>query len=79
MAETTHAEELSNKRKRLLEDTGEREQKKVHLEDSEVSIKDLHLNVGPKYLLCKSRKAPFFPIIPLIRHSIALVPQHHLQ
>lgn len=74
MAETAYAEDISNKRKRDLEDTGDREQKKVHIEDSEVSIKDLHLNVGPKYLLCKSRKAPFLPITPLSRHSIRLFP-----
>lgn len=53
-ADASHVEELSNKRKRDLEDQGEREQKKVHVEDSRISIKDLHLDVGQKYLLCRT-------------------------
>ena len=49
-----------NKRKRDVEDDGDREQKKVHVEDSRISIEDLHLDVGKKYLLCRTRKTPFF-------------------
>ena len=56
---STQVEE-SNKRKRDVEDHGDREQKKVHVEDSRISIEDLHLDVGKKYLLCRTRKAPFF-------------------
>ena len=51
-------EEISNKRKRDVEDNGERDQKKVHVEDSRATIDDLHLDVGEKYLLCRTRKAP---------------------
>ncbi|KAG9240465.1 Rox3 mediator complex subunit-domain-containing protein [Calycina marina] len=54
IAEAAHSEEISNKRKRDLEDTGDRDQKKVHIESSGVSINDLHRNVGPKYRLCKT-------------------------
>lgn len=56
--------EISNKRKRDLEDHGDREQKKVHVEDSRLSIDDLHLDVGEKYLLCRTRKAPFSHGLP---------------
>ena len=63
-------DEPSNKRKRDVEDHGDRDQKKVHVEDSRLSIEDLHLDVGKKYLLCRTRKAPFFlrdlPIFPLV-------------
>lgn len=48
-----------HKRKRPLEDLGDREQKKVHIEDSKTGIEALHLDVGDKYLLCQTRKAPF--------------------
>jgi len=51
-------DEVSNKRKRDIEDTGDRDQKKAHVEDSRASIDDLHLDVGEKYLLCRTRKAP---------------------
>jgi len=51
-------EESSNKRKREVEDNGDQEQKKVHVEDRRLGIEDLHLNVGKKYLLCRTRKAP---------------------
>jgi hypothetical protein len=51
-------EEVSNKRKRDVADTGDRDQKKAHVEDSRASIDDLHLDVGEKYLLCRTRKAP---------------------
>lgn len=49
-----------HKRKRAIEDSGdEREQKKVHIEDRRLGIDELHLDVGEKYLLCRTRKAPF--------------------
>ena len=68
MAEAAHSEESSNKRKRDLEDHGDREQKKVHIEDGRISINDLHLDVGQKYLLCRTRKTPFFPRdVPFLR------------
>jgi hypothetical protein len=61
MASEAHMhDEASNKRKRDIEDHGDRDQKKVHVEDSRLSIEDLHLDVGEKYLLCRTRKAPFF-------------------
>jgi hypothetical protein len=52
------SEESSNKRKREVEDNGDQEQKKVHVEDRRLGIEDLHLDVGKKYLLCRTRKAP---------------------
>lgn len=45
-----------NKRKRALEDEGERDSKKVQLEGHRLGIEDLHLDVGEKYLLCQTRK-----------------------
>lgn len=54
-----------HKRKRPDEDTGDREQKKVHIENRRDDLEDLHLDVGLKYLLCRTRKAPFyFPTPP---------------
>jgi hypothetical protein len=52
------SEESSNKRKREVEDNGDQEPKKVHVEDRRLGIEDLHLDVGKKYLLCRTRKAP---------------------
>lgn len=47
------------KRKRLLDDLGEQgEQKKAHVEDRRLGIEKLHLDVGEKYLLCRTRKTP---------------------
>jgi hypothetical protein len=60
-------DENLNKRKRDIEDNGDREQKKVHVEDGRLSIEDLHIDVGEKYLLCKTRKTPFLldqPALP---------------
>lgn len=54
-------DESSNKRKRDVDDTGDQQQKKVHVEVSKLSIEDLHLDVGTKYKLCRTRKAPFYP------------------
>ncbi len=73
----TSNEELSNKRKRDIEDLGERDMKKVHTETSRLSIEDLHLDVGAKYLICRTRKTPFFPRdwhIPL--HSTSMFFDH---
>lgn len=48
-----------NKRKYSFDDSGVHEHKKVHLEDPrKIGIQDLHLDVGEKYLLCRTRKAP---------------------
>lgn len=55
--DTTIGEESPQKRKRTLEDGGDRDQKKAHLEDRRLGIENLHLDVGEKYLLCRSRKA----------------------
>jgi hypothetical protein len=52
------SDESPHKRKRPLEDMGGRDQKKAHIEDSRFSIENLHLDVGEKFLLCKTRKAP---------------------
>jgi hypothetical protein len=54
-------DEVSNKRKRDIEDNGDREQKKAHVEKSRVSIDDLHLDVGDKYLLCRRAHNPSQP------------------
>ena len=55
---TLETENSSNKRKREVEDVGDQEQKKVHVEDRRLGIEDLHVDVGKKYLLCRTRKAP---------------------
>ncbi len=54
----TEKEDSSNKRKRDVEDVGDQEQKKVHVEDRGLGIEDLHLDVGKKYLLCRTCKTP---------------------
>lgn len=59
-AEVAQLEELSHKRKRDVDDHGDREQKKVHVEAIGPSIEDLHLDVGKKYLLCRTRKNSSF-------------------
>lgn len=41
-----------HKRKRFAEDTGDRVQKKTHLDTPPLGIEDIHLDVGEKYLLC---------------------------
>jgi len=76
MADTSLVEEISNKRKRDLEDHGDREQKKVHVEDSRISIKDLHLDVGQKYLLCRTRKTPFFIRDASLSPGLVFYPLH---
>ena len=63
--DTMIIDEITNKRKREVEDNGDRDQKKVHVEDSSLSIEDLHVDVGEKYLLCKTRKTPFLQDQPI--------------
>ena len=47
-----------HKRKRVPEDMGDHGHKKAHLEDPRrLGIEDLHMDVGEKYLLCRTRKA----------------------
>lgn len=48
-----------------MDDSGDREQKKVHVEESKLGIEDLHLDVGKKYLLCQTRKTPFTALFSL--------------
>lgn len=51
-----------HKRKRFIDDMGDQEQKKVHLEDPRrLGIENLHLDVGEKYLLCRTHHAPSLP------------------
>jgi hypothetical protein len=69
-------EDSPQKRKRPLEDLGDREQKKVHIEDRRLGIENLHLDVGEKYLLCRTRKTPFSPQSLRTRrplHAIAVI------
>ena len=55
-------EDTSNKRKRGIEDEGDQDhQKRFHVEDRRLGIEDLHLDVGKKYLLCRTRKIPIPP------------------
>ncbi|QSZ37873.1 hypothetical protein DSL72_008973 [Monilinia vaccinii-corymbosi] len=56
--EASQSEDPSNKRKRDVEDLGGRNQKKVHVEGSRPSIRDLHQDVGKKYLLCRTLHKP---------------------
>ena len=58
--DTIMGEDSPHKRKRDVDDIGSRAQKKAHVEDRNSGIDDLHLDVGEKYLLCKTRKAPFY-------------------
>ncbi|KAI5461331.1 Rox3 mediator complex subunit-domain-containing protein [Mariannaea sp. PMI_226] len=48
------ADDSPHKRKRSVDDSGDRTLKKVHLEESKLGIEDLHLDVGKKYLLCQT-------------------------
>ncbi|KAK4110676.1 Rox3-domain-containing protein [Canariomyces notabilis] len=47
-------EDSPHKRKRAIDDVGDREQKKVDVEGRKLGIDDLHLDVGEKYLLCRT-------------------------
>ena len=53
------------KRKRTMDDDGDRQKKKQHSEESKVGIEALHLDVGVKYLVCRTRKAPFLTLPPI--------------
>ncbi|KAK2603768.1 hypothetical protein QQS21_004053 [Conoideocrella luteorostrata] len=59
--DTTMSEESPYKRKRSPDDVGDRDQKKMHLEDGKLGIEDLHLDVGEKYLLCHTQHADPHP------------------
>ncbi|EJT77507.1 hypothetical protein, variant [Gaeumannomyces tritici R3-111a-1] len=59
--DTAIGEESPQKRKRTLEDGGDRDQKKAHLEDRRLGIENLHLDVGEKYLLCRSQHRTPYP------------------
>ncbi|ROT39239.1 mediator of RNA polymerase II transcription subunit 19 [Sodiomyces alkalinus F11] len=48
-------EDTPHKRKRSIDDVGDREHKKAHIEDSRIGIEDIHLDVGEKYLLCQTQ------------------------
>lgn len=54
----------SLKRKRVVEDQGDQETKKVQIEApekaKEVTIEDISQNVGSLFLFCKTRKASCF-------------------
>ncbi|KAL2068451.1 hypothetical protein VTL71DRAFT_16549, partial [Oculimacula yallundae] len=56
--ETGFQEDSSLKRKREIDDQGEQEKKKLHVEEPEslhsLTLNDLHLDVGEKYYLCKT-------------------------
>lgn len=73
------ADESPNKRKRPLDDAGDREQKKVHLEDRKLGIEDLHRDVGHKYLLCQTRKTPSAALFSLLSRSgiVTVVGTHY--
>lgn len=48
----------SNKRKNSFDDTAARQHKKVHLDDPrKIGIHDLHLDVGEKYLFCRTPRS----------------------
>lgn len=59
--ETNLSDDTPQKRKRPVEDAGDREQKKVHIEDRRLGIENLHLDVGEKYLLCRTPHIPSRP------------------
>lgn len=66
-SETAHdvvmGEDSPHKRKRQADDLGEREQKKVQSEDRRLGIENLHLDVGEKYLLCRTPHPPSRPLV----------------
>ncbi|KAK1760702.1 mediator of RNA polymerase II transcription subunit 19 [Echria macrotheca] len=63
MAQDVIMEDTPKKRKRPTDDVGERDQKKVHIEDRRLGINNIHLDVGPKYLLCRTPHPPSRPSI----------------
>lgn len=54
---------LNSKRKRDVGDNEGRELKKLHVEDGRPGIEALHKDVGEKYLLCRTRKAPNLTVL----------------
>ncbi|KAK4188197.1 putative mediator of RNA polymerase II transcription subunit 19 [Podospora australis] len=56
--ELAMGEDSPHKRKRAIDDTGDRDHKKMHLEDRNLGIENLHLDVGEKYLLCRTPHPP---------------------
>ncbi|KAJ3574606.1 hypothetical protein NPX13_g4304 [Xylaria arbuscula] len=53
--DTSMMDVSSNKRKYSFDETGVHGHKKVHLEDPrKIGIQDLHMDVGEKYLLCRT-------------------------
>ncbi|KAI0004026.1 Rox3-domain-containing protein [Xylariaceae sp. FL0662B] len=59
--DVTMADDYSHKRKYPFDDTGH-VQKKVHLEDTrKIGIENLHMDVGEKYLLCRTRHSGSVP------------------
>jgi hypothetical protein len=73
-----------HKRKREIDDMGDRAHKKVQVEDrSRRDLDNLHLDVGEKYLLCRTRKAPFYlfcaAVISAVGSGIFLaIPHRHV-
>ncbi|KUJ19664.1 Rox3-domain-containing protein, partial [Mollisia scopiformis] len=63
IADVALLNESHNKRKRDIEDNGDQEHKKAHVEISRLSIDDLHLDVGKKYLLCKNQHHTRLPAL----------------
>ncbi|KAL2019997.1 hypothetical protein VTK56DRAFT_8997 [Thermocarpiscus australiensis] len=49
-----HVEDSPHKRKRPVDDLGDGSDEKMHVEDRKLGIDDLHLDVGAKYLLCRT-------------------------
>lgn len=43
------------KRKRAIDDAGDRDHKKVHADSRELTIEQLHQDVGEKYMLCQTK------------------------
>lgn len=74
-------EDSPHKRKRGINDVGGRGQEKVDVEGRKFGIADLHLDVGEKYLLCRTRKPPFSPLKPasvIVAPAAASLPSSHL-
>ncbi|KAK0720449.1 Rox3 mediator complex subunit-domain-containing protein [Lasiosphaeris hirsuta] len=61
--DTVMGDDSPHKRKRTTDDLGEREQKKVQIEDRRLGIENLHLDVGEKYLLCRTPHPPSRPLV----------------
>ncbi|AEO62778.1 uncharacterized protein THITE_2107362 [Thermothielavioides terrestris NRRL 8126] len=59
--DTAMGEDSPHKRKREVDDVGERAQKKAHVEDRNLGINDPNLDVGEKYLLCRTPHPPARP------------------